>query len=270
MVVSDALGRRVELENPPQRIVSLVPSLTDWLFEIGLGARVVAVTDYCVEPAAALAGIPRIRGTKNPDRTRIIALHPDLVIADQEENRERDVQALADAGIPVYVTAIRSVADVLDQYGHLADVLGATHEAAPRLDELRVALARARQRTRHRRIPVLAFIWRDPWMVVGEHTYAGDLIEHCGAENLGRRLPGRYPRATLETFMRLQPEVILLPNEPYAFSERDLSAFAPYDDVPAVRSKRILLCDGMTLTWPGLRAIQALQLLGKMIAEADV
>ncbi|MBO9326591.1 MAG: ABC transporter substrate-binding protein, partial [Roseiflexus sp.] len=94
MIVHDALGRRLDVKHPPQRIVSLVPSLTEWLFTIGLGARVVAVTDYCIEPAAALAGVPRIRGTKNPDRARIVALQPDLVIADQEENRARDVQAL--------------------------------------------------------------------------------------------------------------------------------------------------------------------------------
>lgn len=269
MVVSDALGRRLALKRPPQRIVSLVPSLTEWLFTIGLGARVVAVTDYCIEPAAALAGIPRIRGTKNPDRARIIALQPDLVVADQEENRERDVQALTAAGIPVYVTAIRCVADVPDQYGHLADVLGATDAAAPGLAAVRAALAEAQQRRLHRRIPTLVFIWRDPWMVVGGSTYAGDLLEQCSAENLGRRLEGRYPRAPLETLMRLQPEVILLPNEPYAFSERDLDAFAPYDDVPAVRAKRILLCDGMALTWPGLRAIHALQMFRAMIATGD-
>lgn len=265
MTVTDALGRCLELKSPPQRIVSLVPSLTEWLFEVGLGARVVAVTDYCIEPAAALAGVPRIRGTKNPDRAKIIALQPDLVIADQEENRERDVLALTAAGVPVYVTAIRSVADVPAQYERLAAALGASDAAAPGLAALRTALAEAQQRMPLRRIPTLAFIWRDPWMAVGAETYAGDLLERCGADNLGRRLPGRYPRAPLEAFMRLQPEVILLPDEPYAFSARDLEAFASYDDVPAVRDGRILLCDGMLLTWPGLRAIRALRVFAKML-----
>jgi len=266
MVVVDALGRRLDLKNQPQRLVSLVPSLTEWLFDIGLGARVVAVTDYCIEPAIALSGIPRIRGTKNPDRARIIALQPDLVIADQEENRERDVQALTAAGIPVYVTAIRSVADVPDQYGRLATALGAADAAAPGLADLCAALVQAKQRTAQRHIPTLTFIWRDPWMAVGAETYAGDLLAQCGAENLGRRLTGRYPRASLEAFMRLQPEVILLPDEPYAFSERDRNAFEPYSEVPAVRNGRILLCDGMALTWPGLRAIRALPLFAELIA----
>jgi ABC-type Fe3+-hydroxamate transport system substrate-binding protein len=269
MVVVDALGRRLELKNPPQRIVSLVPSLTEWLFDIGLGARVVAATDYCIEPAAALAGVPRVRGTKNPDRAKIMGLQPDLVIADQEENRERDVLALTAAGIPVYVTAIRSVTDVPVQYERLAGVLGAADMASPGLAALRAALAEARQRALQRYVPALAFIWREPWMAVGAETYAGDLLEQCGAENLGRRLPGRYPRASLEAFMRLQPEIILLPNEPYAFSERDLGAFAPYRDAPAVRDGQIFLCDGMLLTWPGLRAIRALQVFAELIAGGE-
>lgn len=263
-VVYDALGRRLEVKHPPQRIVSLVPSLTEWLFTIGLGARVVAVTDYCIEPAAALVGVPRIRGTKNPDRSRIVALHPDLVIADQEENRARDVQALTAAGIPVYVTAIRSVADVPLQFEQLAAVLGATLQAAPGLAALRRAL-NVTDRRPSQQISTLAFIWRDPWMVVGGETYAGDLLERCGAENLGRRLPGRYPRASLETFMRLQPEVILLPDEPYAFSRRDFDAFEMYGDVPAVRNGRLILCDGMALTWPGLRALAALRDIAALI-----
>ncbi len=266
MVVHDALGRRLEVKNPPQRIVSLVPSLTEWLFTIGLGARVVAVTDYCIEPAAALVGMPRIRGTKNPDRVRIVALQPDLVIADQEENRARDVQALTAAGIPVYVTAIRSVADVPVQFEQLAAVLGATVQATPGLAALRRAL-NVTDRQPSQRVPTLAFIWRDPWMVVGGETYAGDLLERCGAENLGRRLPGRYPRASLETFMRLQPEVILLPDEPYAFSRRDFDAFEPYSDVPAVRNGHLVLCNGMALTWPGLRAITALRTIAALITH---
>ncbi|MGQ9481974.1 helical backbone metal receptor [Chloroflexus sp.] len=265
-VVYDALGRRFEVKHPPQRIVSLVPSLTEWVFTIGLGARVVAVTDYCIEPAAALVGVPRIRGTKNPDRSRIVALHPDLVIADQEENRERDVQALTAAGIPVYVTAIRSVTDVPLQFEQLAAVLGATAQAAPGLAALRQALNTTDWRLT-RRIPTLAFIWRDPWMAVGAATYAGDLLERCGAENLGRRLPGRYPRAPLEEFMRLQPEVILLPDEPYAFSRRDFDAFEPYSDAPAVRNGHIVLCSGMALTWPGLRAITALRTIAALITH---
>jgi ABC-type Fe3+-hydroxamate transport system substrate-binding protein len=261
---ADALGRRVTLSGPPQRIVSLVPSLTEWLFSVGAGERVIGVTDYCSEPAAALAGIARVRGTKNPDRARIVALRPDLVIVDQEENREPDVLALSAAGIPVYVTTIRSVADVPAQLGRLAFALGCAAAAAPGLAAISAAQRAAECAiTPHR--PTLAFIWRDPWMAIGADTYADDLLRLCGAANLGRRLPGRYPRAPVATFMALQPDLILLPSEPYAFSEHDRDAFAAFADTPAVRNGRILLCDGMALTWPGSRTAAALQYFRELI-----
>lgn len=264
-MLTDALGRRITLDGPPQRIVSLVPSLTEWLFSVGLGARVVGVTDYCIEPAAALAGLPRLRGTKNPDRARIVALRPDLVIADQEENRERDVLALAAAGIQVYVTAIRSVADVAEQLGRLARVLGVAERAAPALEDLRAATRAAERALPATPRPTIAFIWRDPWMAVGAETYAGDLLRLGGAANCALELSGRYPRAPLDAFMALRPEVILLPSEPYAFSERDLEAFAAYADVPAVRQGRIVFCDGTLLTWPGPRTIAALRAVREAI-----
>nr|WP_205703913.1 helical backbone metal receptor [Candidatus Chloroploca sp. Khr17] len=259
MIILDALERRLELADPPQRIVSLVPSLTEWLFTVGAGAHVVGVTDYCSEPAAALIGLPRLCGTKNPDRTAIVALRPDLVLADQEENRERDVLALAAAGINVYVTAMRSVADVPAQLAALATVLGVSAQAASGLEALCTAIQAAAHRTSQRPRKMLAFIWRDPWMAVGAQTYAGDLLRLCGAENLALQLPGRYPRATLEAFLALRPELILLPSEPYPFTERDREAFAPFGEVPAVRDGRIILCDGMALTWPGGRTVEALR-----------
>jgi ABC-type Fe3+-hydroxamate transport system substrate-binding protein len=258
MIALDALNRRLELAGPPQRVVSLVPSLTEWLFAIGAGERVVGVTDYCIEPVAALAGLPRLRGTKNPDRAAIQALRPDLVLADQEENRERDVLALEAAGVSVYVTAMRSVADVPTQLATLAEALGVSAQAAPGLEAIRTTIAAAERRAGPRR-PTLCFIWRDPWMAVGAETYAGDLLQLSGADNLALHLPGRYPRATLDAFLALRPELILLPSEPYAFSERDLEAFLPHRDVPAVREGRIVLCDGMALTWPGPRTAEALR-----------
>ncbi|NTU79710.1 MAG: ABC transporter substrate-binding protein [Chloroflexales bacterium] len=270
MILTDALGRRLELASPPQRIVSLVPSLTEWLFTIGAGERVVGITDYCIEPAAALAGLPRIRGTKNPDRAAISALRPDLVLADQEENRERDVLALSLAGIPVYVTAMRRVADVPAQLAALAAALGVSAQAAPGLDVLRAMISVAGRTAGRRRIKTIAFIWRDPWMVVAAETYAGDLLRICGAENLALQLPGRYPRAALDDFMALRPELILLPSEPYPFAAHDLDALLPYADVPAVRNKRIILCDGIALTWPGPRTADALRSFAGLIGAMDI
>jgi ABC-type Fe3+-hydroxamate transport system substrate-binding protein len=259
----DALGRDVVLAAPPRRIVSLVPSLTDFLFAIGGGGRVAGITDYCTEPAAQVADLPRVRGTKNPDRERVAALRPDVVLASKEENRERDVLAFEERGIPVYVTDICSVAGALAQLGALAEALDMAAGAAPLLGEMRAALEeeRARQAEPWR---VLVFIWRDPWMAVGADTYADDLLAVCGAENLARRLPGRYPRAALDAFLALEPDVILLPDEPYRFGEADRAAFAPFAECAAVREGRVLLCDGALLTWYGPRTAAALRFFGQV------
>ncbi|MGB9737130.1 helical backbone metal receptor [Chloroflexus sp.] len=259
MRFSDALGRQLELPAPPRRIISLVPSMTEWLFSVGAGERVVAVTDYCVEPVAAIAHLPRVRGTKNPDRAAIISLQPDLVIAEQEENRERDVRALSEAGINVYVTAIRSVADAVKQLAALAAVLDVTPVAAPMLAAIEAAIAAPPPPTRR----VLALIWRDPWMAVGQATYAGDVLRLSGGINVAIELPGRYPRATLAEFLAFDPEVILLPSEPYPFSERDLPAFAE-----VTGRCRLAFCDGMALTWPGPRTVTALTTFRHLLEDA--
>ncbi|HEY0603542.1 MAG TPA: helical backbone metal receptor, partial [Herpetosiphonaceae bacterium] len=139
--IVDALNRSIVLPGPPQRIISLVPSLTEWLFALGLGDRVVGVTDFCTQPAAAVAEKPRLRGTKNPDRVRIMALEPDLIIANKEENRERDVLALAEAGLAVYVTDPRTVAGAIETLATRAEIVDPAEAARPLIDEMRAIYA---------------------------------------------------------------------------------------------------------------------------------
>lgn len=266
MNITDPLGRELTFNDTPQRIVSLVPSLTEYLFAIGAGDRVVGITEYCVEPAAKVANVPKVRGTKNPDREAILALQPDLVLAAKEENMIRDVRELEAAGISVYVTNIETVAGALAQLTSVAKLLDARHGAADILEELRSALWQTYAGSERPRRRVLAFIWRDPWMAIGGETYADDLLGLCGATNIGGELPGRYPRAPLEHFMRLNPEIILLPNEPYAFGEDDWESFARFGDVPAVANRQVFLCDGKALTWYGARTVDALRTFSALLA----
>ncbi|MCG8350177.1 MAG: helical backbone metal receptor [Chloroflexales bacterium] len=265
-MIIDAIGRPVALTAPPKRIISLVPSLTEYLFAIGLGERVIGITEYCVKPADAVAYLPKVRGTKNPDRGLIRDLQPDLVLAAKEENRERDIVALAEAGISVYVTDICSIADALRQLSILANVLEAKTSAATLLADLQKALEQANTaRLDHPPLRTLTFIWRDPWMAIGADTYADDLLQLCGAKNVVLHLSGRYPRAPLAEFLQLEPEVILLPNEPYVFTEKDLSAFTPFGNTPAVQAGRVYLCDGELLTWYGPRSAEALRTFANLL-----
>jgi ABC-type Fe3+-hydroxamate transport system substrate-binding protein len=263
----DALGRIVPLPSVPQRVVSLVPSLTEYLFAIGAGGRVVGVTEFCIEPAAQVAHLPKVRGTKNPDREQVAALCPDLVLASKEENRLRDVTLLEQIGIPVYVTDICTVAGALDQLTALASLLEAEAGAAPLLDGIRSALYEQQQQEQ-RRWRVLAFIWRDPWMAIGCDTYANDLLRLCGAENLALRLEGRYPRAAPEIFLQLEPDVILLPDEPYPFAFADIDVLQLAGAAHTVPAEQIHLCDGKLLTWYGPRTSAALRFFGQFACNA--
>lgn len=252
--VVDELGRDLILPGRIDRVVSLVPSLTEWLFALDLGERVVGVTDFCVRPADGHAGEllrakPRLRGTKNPDRERILALCPDLVIANREENRERDVLALAAAGCAIYVTDPRTVIGAMGTLERLADILGVATGAQPQLAAMRAAFARLSPSSPRR---VLAPIWRDPWLAIGGETYADDLLAACGAYNVARELPGRYPRFDLSQIRGLRPDMVLLPSEPYAFTDADLPVLAPYFDGP------VHFVDGELLTWYGPRISTAL------------
>jgi ABC-type Fe3+-hydroxamate transport system substrate-binding protein len=248
----------------PQRIVSLVPSLTEALFVLGLGERVVGVTEWCVHPAERVAGLPRLGGTKNPDLAAIRALAPDLVIANREENRRRDVEKLEAAGIHVWVTYPRTVADGAAVLAELAE-LGASPEARARVvAPVRAAVAAAEAARPERGVPVFCPIWRDPWMAVGGDTYAHDLIALCGGLNVfAERGDRRYPRVTLDEVVAAAPEVVLLPDEPYAFGASDEAELRRLP-LPAAKNGRIHRIDGTWVSWygprirPAIRAIRSL------------
>lgn len=206
----DDLDHPVHLTGAPQRVVSLVPSLTEAI-EATQPGLIVGATDYCIAPADL--AVTRVRGTKNPDRAAIIDLQPDLVIANREENREHDVNALRDAGVQVWVTSIDTVDGAFVSLRRLLTealalsipgwLIEAEHTWAPppRL-QARAALP----------------IWRDPWLVVGGGTYCSDVLERIGVTNTFADQP-RYP--TVELAEIQAAPLVILPDEPYAFSPTD-------------------------------------------------
>ncbi len=253
----------------PERIVSLVPSLTEALFALGLGARVVGVTEWCVHPAAELEAVPKVGGTKNPDRDAILALAPDLVIANHEENTRRDVEKLREAGLPVWVTYPRSVHDAVALMDALAAIGASEAARSAVLLPIHAAVAEAEAELARRARATRAFcpIWRDPWMAVGPDTYADDLLRLCGAANVfADRHDRRYPLVTLEQVVAAQPEVILLPDEPYAFGPKHVAELAELD-VPAARNARIHCVDGTWVSWYGPRIRGAIATLRPLLVD---
>ncbi len=258
----DATGASLRLSRPPRRIVSLVPSTTETLCALGLAEALVGITAYCREPAALLAGKPRIGGEKDPDLERIRALAPDLVIANVEENRAEDVARLRAWGIPVWVAYPRTVAEAIGMIRDLGRLTGTEARAEALAAECEALRAEAEARTAARPpVPCFYAIWREPWMTVGRDTYIHDMLRLVGGANVFADRAERYPTVTLDEVAARRPEVILLPDEPFRFRARHRHDFAAYAEVPAVRAGRILLVDGKPFSWHGPRIAEALRTL---------
>ncbi|MFF9852034.1 helical backbone metal receptor [Streptomyces litmocidini] len=234
------------------RVVSLVPSLTEAVAVTAPGV-LVGATDWCSHPAGLDA--VRVGGTKNPDVAAIVALRPDLVVANEEENRAPDLAALRAAGLDVLVTEIRTLDQALRE---LERVLAACGAPRPRwLDE-----AEAAWESVGRLEPATAVvpIWRRPWMVVGRDTFAGDLLARLGVRNLYADHPERYPRVPLDELRAAAPDLVVLPDEPYRFTR---------DDGPeAFPGTAAALVDGRMLTWYGPSLAEAPRALARALRAA--
>jgi ABC-type Fe3+-hydroxamate transport system substrate-binding protein len=267
VTLTDASGAVLRLATPPRRIVSLVPSITETLFALGVGDRVVGRTTYCIEPAGAVAGVAALGGTKDPRLAAIRDLAPDLVVANVEENLREHVETLRGWGIPVYVTYPRTVAEGIAMVRTLGDLTDASARGRELADELDEALARVRQvRAGLPLARVFCPIWRRPWMTINRDTYIHDMLAVCGGDNVFGGRAGRYPEVTLDEVAAERPQVILLPDEPYRFRRAHVADFAGLGEVPAVRDGRIHLVDGKLLSWYGPRIGEALGTLPPLLA----
>ena len=251
----DDLGADVPVSGRVQRVVSLVPSITEAIAAT-CPQTLVGCTDYCIRPAnldeAVGHEVARIRGTKNPDRAAITDLEPDLVVANQEENREYDVTLLRDAGVPVWVTRIDTVSEAISSLTRLlVEGFGVERPQwlcdadeewnQPWTDEVRNAIAA---------------VWRDPWICVGQDTYIADVLRHVGVELIDVPGESRYPHADLADLVSARPDRVILPDEPYHFGPDDVSAFPDLD---------VRLVDGQKLAWYGPSMVGARRYLCEML-----
>ena len=266
--VVDATDTEIDLERPAREIVSLVPSFTELVCSMRLGNRLVGVTKFCVEPAEVTNAIRKVGGTKNPDVERIIGLKPQLVLANREENNEEDVVALRDAGLNVYVGEVRTADEAKAEIENVARLVGGiTLKIGDGLEE---ALQEQRHIQRLRpRVRAAALIWRNPYMAASGDTYIGDLLRVCGAINVCEESNrGRYPRLQLTDLIDLDPEVILLPSEPYRFRERHAEELLSQQGLSAARNGHVYLCDGQNLTWWGVRTAAAIAEVSGLLDRA--
>ncbi|MFB7735572.1 helical backbone metal receptor [Streptomyces sp. NPDC056112] len=236
------------------RVVSLVPSLTEAV-AVSLPGVLVGATDWCTHPAGL--DVTRVGGTKNPKVDRIAALAPDLVIANEEENRAPDLDALRAAGLEVLVTEIRDLPQAFRELARVLRACGGT--GRPRwLDEAEAAWSSPPVPAG--RTTAVVPIWRRPWMVLGRDTFAGDVLARLGVDHLYARHAERYPRVPLEELRAAAPDVVVLPDEPYRFTA---------DDGPeAFPGLPCALVSGRHLTWYGPSLARAPRVLGEALRAA--
>jgi ABC-type Fe3+-hydroxamate transport system substrate-binding protein len=228
------------------RVVSLVPSSTETL--LALGADVVACTRFCEQP-----GLPHVGGTKNPDVEAIVALRPDVVVLDAQENRREDAEELRRRGLETFVSDVRDVSGALDVVRDLAALVGDSRRSGS--DALPRAAGIVPGRTAF--VP----IWRRPWMTIGPRTYGASVLRHLGWRPVGSDGGADYPTIELDAVARASPDAVLVPSEPYDFEARHLAQLrAALPSVPVIR------VDGRDLFWWGVRTPGALVRLGARLA----
>jgi ABC-type Fe3+-hydroxamate transport system substrate-binding protein len=249
LTVTDQLGRRVAVPFPPQRIISLVPSQTELLFDLGLGDKVVGVTKFCIRPAEARAKTAVIGGTKNFDFEKIDALKPDLIIGNKEENYQSGIAQLA-AKYPVWLSDIGNLNEALDMIRRVGFIAGAKEKAETLTAGIATSFA-ALATGALGAVPVAYFIWKKPCMVAATGTFIDDMLRRAGFVNAFAAL-SRYPEITAEQLTAAAPHRIFLSSEPYPFGEKHLAEFQ--EMCPGAQ---IEIVDGELFSWYGSRLRQA-------------
>lgn len=243
----DQMHRTIRLGHVPERIVSLVPSQTELLYDLGLGDRVVGITKFCIHPEEWFRNKTRVGGTKNVDLDKVKALKPDLIIGNKEENEKSDIFALEKIA-PVWMSDIFTLSDSLEMITSLGEVLRVEQKAKNMVKEIQDEFLSLKSLELDRK--VLYLIWKDPYMGVGPNTFIHHVLEdHLGATNILKE--ERYPMLELES-LNQYPQVVLLSSEPYPFKEKHLQEIQdlfPYAEIKLV--------DGEYFSWYGSRLLGA-------------
>jgi len=245
----DQLGRAISLVTPPKRIVSLVPSITELLYDLGLFDNIVGRTKFCVHPKAALRAIPKIGGTKNVNFDRVAALKPDLIIANKEENDKSQIEAL-NQHFPVWISDIANFGDAMEMIQCLGVLLRKKSVADKIVNDSTILLQKIKPAKSQR---AAYLIWQKPYMTIGKDTYIHDMLLHTGYENIfGDQT--RYPSFTLAELKERNPEIILLSSEPFPFKQKHIDELKLlFPNTP------IQLVDGEAYSWYGTRFLKVFQ-----------
>lgn len=255
----DQMGRQVQFRYPPLRIVSLVPSQTELLFDLGLGERVVGVTKFCIHPAEARQRATIVGGTKQFDFEKIAALQPDLIIGNKEENYQQGIELLA-TDFPVWMSDISTLPEALEMLRSMGQLTGTAERAGQLAEGIAASFAILPGDARVERVAY--FIWRKPYMVAGDGTFINDMLARAGFNNAFGPL-ARYPEITADQLADAAPERILLSSEPYPFAEKHIAEFQKL-----YPSAQIEIVDGELFSWYGSRLLKSAAYFRQLRSES--
>lgn len=249
-----------------QRIVSLCPSLTELVFDLGRGPELVGITRYCVHPAEGVREVEKVGGTKDPELARIVALAPDLVLMNDEENRREDYEALRAAGLRCLSSLPRTSEETAAMVREIGAALERPQEAERIAREIESRSARVRAAAASQPPVRFAYlIWRKPWMSVNADTFAHALLAQAGGINVFGERPERYPELTPAELAAARPELVLLCTEPFPFSEQHAEELARQT---GIARNRFRIADGEYLSWHGSRTPAGIDYAESLIAGA--
>lgn len=248
-VVTDQLGRTVQIPEQPKRIVSLVPSITELLFDLGMGENVVGVTRFCVHPEEARQKAENIGGTKDLKLDRIAALQPDLIIGTKEENTRRHIEQLQ-KDFPVWLGDPQTVEGAIDLITAVGDLCGKTAKGEQMSTQVRKAFKELQSDSDGESLNVAYLIWKDPIMVSGSRNFIDSVIATMGWNNVFAQHKNRYPAVGIKELKAIRPDLLLLSSEPYPFNQSHVDEFS---EALKCRAK---LVDGEMFSWYGSRMLK--------------
>ena len=247
------------------RIISLVPSVTETLFELGLDDQIVAVTRWCNRPANKVIHKPKVGGTKNPKLESIIEFKPDIVILDCDENRKQDADDLERRGIRTFTVFPKTIQDSIDLIRKLGETFSVQNASKGMIDEIEHRLENHRP---DRTYSSLILIWRAPYMSVNADTYVHSACKLFGFRNCFTGHYQRYPVITPSKIAQVNPELVLFPDEPYPFQKKHVEKFKQeFPDLSATLNNRMFLFDGSYIAWHGFGTLRALRDFPSLIAS---
>ncbi len=258
VTITDQLNRKVSFDKAPLRIISLVPSITELLADLGLENNIAGITKFCIHPKHIFKSRERVGGTKKVDFNKIYALQPDLIIANKEENTREIVETL-EKQFPVWVSDVKTLKDANEMILELGKITG-THELAEQISNKITTGFKSIQPLNN--LTTLYLIWRNPYMAAGSGTFINRMMKYCGMKNV--ITSKRYPEVSHESIKKMSPELVLLSSEPYPFRKKHI------DEIQSlVPGALVILADGGYFSWYGSRLIASPGYFNKLLTSVN-